>query len=184
MLSTMLQLKISKTKKRLFDDKWGLPIISVCFMGLFSVLAFTLRAVSLGGHFGGVEALIPVLSDTAVTPAHFSKIHTGKEYIISEKTPVIAINEEALFFGDMTGFTKDLWDVRKRFKIPHYRGAPQVNILLKDLNTWLESQGAKNEQAAIVLASDLVPVPILIQLIHYLKESPFIEEISLGGQIH
>ena len=58
-VSTMLQLKILKTKKRLSKDN-SLAQITIIAAGLLLILSFMLRAVSLSNKFGSIELVIPV----------------------------------------------------------------------------------------------------------------------------
>ena len=102
--STILQLKILRMKKRLSDSPWYLPTILIGCVGLMVFLSSILRAVSLAGRYGIVEAEIPVLSVPLEEDATNQRSKTSNASLGS-LTPMILLNREAFIFGTIDSFT-------------------------------------------------------------------------------
>jgi hypothetical protein len=182
--STMLQLKISRTKKRLSNNVWYIPIKVLAAVGLMFYLSSVLRAISIAGRYGLIEAEIPVvqvpLQDTGFK--HFSE--QASETLTAD-TPMVVLTPEAFFFGAVEAFAQDLTNVRNKFYIPHQDGAPQLNRLAKEIDRWmqerLEENGKNRVHTVIFLPTEDIPMPIVIQCIAGLRQSRLFDKIIVGG---
>src|SRR5262249_13807489 len=149
-----------------------IPIKVVAAVGLMFYLSSVLRAISIAGRYGLIEAEIPVvqvpLQDTGFK--HFAE---KASETLSADTPLILLTREALFFGSVGGFAQDLTNVRNKFYIPHAEGAPQLNRLAKEMERWMqekaEETGKEKPHTVIFLPTEEIPMPIVIQCISGLR---------------
>lgn len=182
--STMLQLKISRTKKRLSNNVWYIPISVLAAVGLMFYLSSVLRAISMAGRYGLIEAEIPVvqvpIQDTGFK--HFSE-KSGET--LSADTPLILLTRDAFLFGTVGAFAQDLTNVRNKFYIPHADGAPQLNRLAKDMERWMqekaEETGKSRSRTVLFLPTEEIPMPIVIQCISGLRSSKLFDKVVVGG---
>lgn len=182
--STMLQLKISRTKKRLSNNAWYVPIKVLAAVGLMFYLSSVLRAVSLASRYGLIEAEIPVVQ----IPLQDQGLKTFTEKAsetLSAETPLILLTHEAFFFGTAGAFAQELSSVRNKFYIPHAEGAPQMNRLAKEMSRWLEDRaeekGTVRPQTVLFLPTEEIPMPIVIQCISELYKSKLFAKVVVGG---
>lgn len=182
--STMLQLKILRTKKRLSNVIWYLPIMILSTMGLMVILSFMLRSISTAGKYGIVLAEIPLIAVPVEEPG-LPKSRTKPVDMISAHTPVIILTRSEFIIGDVDSFTEKLSHIRNKFIIPHKSGAPDIISLEEDMEKWLFARKSKdkipNLGFAVLLPTDEMPSPIVIQVIHALKKSKIFERIVLAG---
>lgn len=176
MLSMMLQSKILKTKKRLSDPKWYLPSIVITLMGLFGTLSFCMRAVSVGWNHGLVSAYLPVLQ----TQVEDQSISTKSFENLSSESIAIVINEFAMYFGSIDSFTINYVDIRNKFMVPHYEGAPQIQTLLKEIDAWKKTKPHLNSSVVVAVEPDF-PIAILIQIIAHLNRSQMFSKVVIAG---
>ena len=105
--STMLQLKILRTKKRLSSTVWYLPLIVLGTMGLFLLLSFALRSISVAGKYGLVPAEIPILPVPIIDPT-MSNFQAQTKGSIDRDTPVVILTEKEFIFGDLKAFSENI----------------------------------------------------------------------------
>ena len=183
--STTLQLKILKTKKRLFEDAWNARILLILVLGLMVILSFCLRATILSGVFGVIISEIPVLHYPIADPTKHDFTETPNAWI-KKTTPVVVITDEQMYFGDLEAFSTRFADVRGKFSIKHADGAPDIPELLATMIKW-EHQRASGKQeidnngVLVLLPSEEIPMPIVIQVIAGLKTSPLYQRIVLAN---
>lgn len=181
---TMFQSKILKTKKRLSDDRWPMVAIGLAVMGLFGVMTFCLRAVTISGVYGAVPAEMPVMSASIADPA----FHTYKEQPqqqLRRSTPAVLLTTEAFYFGDLGAFTVNFSDVRDKFIIRHIDGEPQLLTLIDTLDKWAAQAEVNTKQPLedilVFVPSGDIPMPIVIQVLAGLRQSPRFKRVVLGG---
>lgn len=184
--STMLQSKILRTKKRLYDDQWQLRVCVIALLGLFCSLSFALRATFVGSSYGIVETELPAISVSVNDPD--PKVHDeSARATINETTPLVILTANEFFFGDINAFTKDFVDVRNKFFIKHQKGAPNIALLNKTMAKWLYTRSEKSDISqqgiAMLLPDGDVPASIVIQTIAGMKQSPYINQVVLASGI-
>ncbi|RYZ53812.1 MAG: hypothetical protein EOP07_17150 [Proteobacteria bacterium] len=174
---TILQSKISRTKKRLSNNVWYLPIIVLALMLLMTFLSTALRGISMPGSFGIVEAEFPVVSDDqSLTP---TESWTAPRSTIDNTAALVILTRDRFYFGNLQSFGKDLSAVHNKFQIPHIDGAPDLPRLVLDLSKWQSE--AKASRALIFVPTEDIPMPIVIQCFAALKSSGLFDNVILGG---
>jgi hypothetical protein len=180
----MLQSKISKTKKRLSDTSWQLPLLVLPLLGLFAILTFVLRAATMPGQYGVVRAEMPVMSAPPLDPSFHNYLEAPSEGL-SADTPMVVLTEEAFFFGDLAGFTRDLGGVRNKFQIKHVDGEPQLAELIRVMNEWNErrnrASGDSGGNTLVLLPTPGIPLPIVIQVMAGFRRSSRFGRVVLAG---
>ena len=171
-VSTMLQLKILKTKKRLFSDN-TLAQITIIVAGLFLILSFALRAVSISSKFGSIELVIPRVTE--------QKRAVSTEKRLSKNSVVVFLTKENLYFGTVESFGKKFSDIRTKFLIPHVNGKPNINRLIADMDKWTKTNSAVDKSVLVFTTSDNIPARIAIMTIAELKKSKSFNQIVIGG---
>lgn len=191
--STTLQLKISRTRKRLSNNTWYLPLIVLAAAGLMIYLSYMLRAISIAGRYGLIESEIPVLPVPLLDETLTRSVEKPRDFL-GTSTPVVLLSKEAFFFGMGDAFAADLSNVRNKFFIPHESGAPNVPKLINDLDRWLgeelEAQAAKQgpkgarparPKVLLFVPLEEIPMAIVIQCLASLRNSGKFETVILGG---
>jgi hypothetical protein len=156
------------------------------FLGLFAILTFALRAATLPGAYGVVPAEIPVMPVSVADPAfHDYKEETRRE--LHRSTPAVLLTTEAFYFGDLDAFTANFSDVRDKFMIRHVDGEPQLVTLIETLDRWAAQVATSKSQALedvlVFVPSGDIPMPIVIQVLAGLRQSPRFKRVVLGGGI-
>jgi hypothetical protein len=182
--STTLQLKISRTKKRLSNNVWYLPLIILASAGLMIYLSSTLRAISMAGRYGLVEAEIPVLA-VPMDEGTFGRFKEKGTESLGDRTPLLLLTRDAFIFGTLQAFATDLSSVRNKFYVPHEEGAPHLPRLSQDLGKWIQEKGEEPQGALprvlIFIPTEDIPMPIVIQCLAALKNSGLFDKIIIGG---
>lgn len=182
--STMFQSKISKTKKRLSDERWTYAVPVVCFFGLFAVLGFCLRAATIQGVYGVIPAEMPVVAASVDDPG-FHNYREQPRQGLGKTTPAVVLTTEAFFFGDLASFTTNFSDVHDKYVLRHVDGEPQLFRLIEQMEAWLQQEAAKtglpqNDVLVLVPTGD-IPMPIVIQVMAGLRKSHHFQRIVLGS---
>ena len=182
--STMLQLKILRTKKRLSNTIWYLPIIVLSTMGLFLLLSFALRSISIAGKYGLIPAEIPVVSVPIKDPT-LSNYQNQTEGMIQATTPVVILTNTEFIFGDVKSFSENISNVRNKFIVKHIQGSPDINTLVKDIEKWVFARSSKkkitNEGIVIFMPADDIPSPLVVQTIDGLRKTGTFTRVVLAG---
>lgn len=176
--STTPQLKISRTKKRLSNDRWLGLLNVLAILGLFACVTFALRATTLSGRYGVVDAELPVVWQPfpgKALPAPEPNAFIGKS------TPVVLLTAKEFIFGDISAFTQDLTDIRNKFSVPHRDGAPNMDALLKTMNLWNTSQKRAKDGVIVFMPAENIPAPIVIQVVDGLKRSHVFQRVVLAS---
>jgi hypothetical protein len=153
-------------------------------MGLMFYLSSVLRAISMAGRYGLIEAEIPVVQ-IPIQDTGFKHFTEKSSETLSADTPLVLLTREAFFFGTVGSFSQDLTNVRNKFYIPHADGAPQLNRLAKDMNRWMEEiaeeTGKAKARTVLFLPTEDIPMPIVIQCISGLRSSRLFDKVVVGG---
>ncbi len=174
---TILQSKILRTKKRLSNNVWYLPIIVLALMLLMTFLSTALRGISMPGSFGIVEGEFPVVSnDRAVDK---SETWAEPRSSIGSDASLVILTRKQFYFGKLSAFGKELSAVHNKYQIPHVDGAPNLPKLVEDLSKW-QTQ-AKASRSLIFVPTEDIPMPIVIQCFAALKKSGLFDQVILGG---
>lgn len=187
MLSMTLLSTISKTKKRLSDDSWYLPCMTLMIIGLLATSAWAFRSLYLTWDFGLIRAKIPVMYQPLSDPAtkDLGLVNEGE---ISRHTPVVVLTNQSMFIGDLESFTQSFTQVRNKIEIAHLNGSPQVGELIKALKQWTRSREIrlkiKPSPFAVLIPGEQWPVAVIMQIIRHLKNSGLYEHIILGADIY
>jgi hypothetical protein len=179
--STMLLLKISRTKKRLSSNIWQLPIIIIALLALLTFLSSALRGISVPRVYGIVEAEIPVIPALSQGQSTLSEFDEKTRDGLSEESTVIVLTADRFYFGTLNAFAEGFSEVNNKFYIPHIDGAPDVPKLVSSVHKWQLSREDKSASSAVFLPSENVPMPIVIQCIAALKDSGLFKNVVLGG---
>lgn len=179
--STMLQLKISRTKKRLSNNIWLLPIIIIAAVALMTFLSTVLRGISIPGVYGIVDAEIPVLPGIPKDAPLLTEFDEKTRDDLSEQSTVIVLTADRFYFGTLNAFAEGFSEVNNKFYIPHVDGAPDLPKLVTSIHKWRVSREAKATSSAVFLPAENVPMPIVIQCMAALKDSGLFKNVILGG---
>ena len=179
-------------KKRLSKDSFSGPVLILAVFGLLLILTYAVRTVAMPREHGLVQLSMPVV------PAGLSEglgqlRSAGQKVELGKATPMVVLTTDALFFGDLHSFTEDFADPRKKYKIAHSNGAPQLGVLTDQMQRWSAKRAKKVKSAAvsgskkvvgntsnkspqkkqliIFLPAPEVPMPIVIQIVAALEAS-------------
>jgi hypothetical protein len=174
---TILQSKISKTKKRLSSHVWYLPTIILALMLVMTFLSTALRAIAMPGSFGIVEAEFPVVADDRIITAEESWAEPRARF--DDSATLVVLSRERFLFGQLASFGKELSAVNNKFVVPHVEGAPNLPRLVTDLTRW-QAEG-KASRALVFVPTEDIPMPIVIQCFQAFKASGLFDHVILGG---
>lgn len=181
-VSTTLQSKISKTKKRLSDETSLPTILALGTVALMGVLTFGMRSVIAPRPHGIVEAEIPVVSE-AVKDPNFHGFRERPNTTIGAATPIVILTPTAFLFGDMAAFSTQLSDIRNKFSVMHRDGAPDLPRLLKTMEMWRSTRKTGEKDVLVFLPTGDIPAPIMIQVLAGLRKSPMFERVVLASGV-
>ena len=182
----MLQLKISRMKKRLSEDNWNHRKIYIALMGLVVILSFMLKVISISEKYGVVDLEIPILSNPIDDPS--SKTFKEEPQVaLSKTTPLILLTDTAYIFGDVESFSSRYLNVRNKFSIPHVSGSPNLDGLTLNLKKWIFSRMSEkdiNHHGIVVLApAENIPMPIVIHTVATIKKLKIFNRVVLASGI-
>jgi len=151
---------------------------------LLIYLSSTLRAISMAGRYGLVEAEIPVLA-VPMDDGTFTRFKEQSTESLGDRTPLLLLTREAFIFGTLKAFATDLSSVRDKFYVPHEEGAPHLPKLSLDLSKWMLEKSEESEgslpRVLIFMPTEDIPMPIVIQCLAALKKSGLFDKIIIGG---
>ena len=174
---TILQSKISRTKKRLSSTVWYLPIIVLALILLMTFLSTALRGIATPGSFGIVEAEFPVIAEDRLVTA--AETWAQPRETIDNHAALVILTRDRFYFGQLSSFGKDLSAVHNKFQIPHVDGAPDLPRLALNLGKWQTE--AHTSRSLIFVPTEDIPMPIVIQCFAALKKSGLFDQVILGG---
>jgi hypothetical protein len=165
--STMLQWKISKTKKRLSNDNWTLQIIVLSFCALSILMIGSFRALTVGAKFGAVSIDLPIFDvksdDSGVTSG-------TKVYEIGPKSPTVILTVNAFYIGSLQAMSREFMDTDNKYIVRHESGAPQMDRLFDIIAKWEFQNPVPDRQKVFVLVPQgEVPYPIVAQVVDQMK---------------
>ncbi len=176
---TILQSKILRTKKRLSNNTWYLPIIVLALIVLLMFLSTALRGISLPGSFGIVTAEFPVVLDDR--DASSVEAWSNPKNTFGDDSALIILTTEKFYFGKLSAFGRGFSQVNNKFEIPHSDSAPDLPRLVTDLGKWQIDN--KSSRSLIFVPTEDIPMPIVIQCFQALKSSGLFDSVILGGGV-
>ncbi len=183
--STMLQLRISATKKRLSNG--FIPQECVYIFGLLAALCplvFLTRILVLGGTYTSVPFEIPVLSAPVSDPS-YAGFRESPTSVVDNATLTLALTPTEFIFGDLSAFTSQSGDIRNKFIVPHKDGSPQVEQFLSQYAAWQEDRvrrlGLRSNGLLVLVPDSRVPINIIIQVTQLLKATKKFQQVILAG---
>ena len=181
----VFQSKISKTKKKLSDDRWLLSINVLAVIALMIVLVFAIKSISRPETYGFVEATIPVLH-VPIEDASFNTFEpTPQKQISKTTTAVILADNGDFYFGDLDAFGPGFYLTRNKFVVPALQGAPHVFNLLDTIEKWIDQRARqdriKNDKILVFSPQSSVPINIIIQIMAQFRRSDLFDDIILAN---
>ena len=144
-------------------------------------LSYTLRAISIAGRFGLIEAEIPTIA-VPVGDDTFSRFAEKPSQVVDSTIPLVLLSRESFVYGSAKSFAVEITNVRNKFYVPHVEGAPNLPRLIKELDKWMALENIKTQPRVLIfLPLDDIPMPIVIQCMAALKESGLFQKVILGG---
>jgi hypothetical protein len=135
--------------------------------------------------YGRIHAQMPVMSLPFMDPGSAAQATPQKK--ISRTTATIVLTKDVFYFGDLEAFTEKFSDVRNKFFVPHIDGRPEVATLLDTMSRWMKARSGANKpvrtDVVILLPSAEIPLPIVIQVLHWIKKSQLYEQAILASEI-
>ncbi len=177
---TILQLKISKTKKKLSSPWQHQVLISFAIFSTCTVFSYALHSFNLSWPHGVVLSSIPVVIDDE-QPA-LKALELVETSTLDQDSLVVAITESAIFWGKLAAFTDEYFKKNNKYMIPHHDQRPNMIELLENLQKW-RAETPNSEQGhhpVIVVASPTIPMPIVIQTIAALREHGGYQQVVLA----
>ena len=178
---TLLSM-ILKTKKRLSEDHWYVPIMIVGLVGLTTILFYGMRTASLTWEFGVVKSSIPIMSVDIGMEKH-SKTHAKNVSQVLKTTPMIVLADKEFYVGDLNSFTTGFVKIRNKYRVPHIDGSPQMNELLKVIEQRNSNLNIHNNEIAILLPGEQWPMAVIIQVMNILKKNGSFKHVILASEL-
>jgi len=183
-VSTKLQSKISRTKKRLFEDRWSQAAWILAVLGLFVVLTGSMRAVMLSRSYGAVSAELPVLRVPLEDPGRH-RFSPKFAAALKRTTATVLLTADAFYFGEMKAFSEDFGDPRSKFIIRHVDQEPQLQTLVSTMDRWfaerLRESQIRSDGVVVFAPSGEIPMPVVIQVMDGLRASQSMQRVVLAA---
>jgi hypothetical protein len=132
-----------------------------------------------------VRGTIPVIPIAVDDPSLVAKNTASAETNIDKSTPMIALTFDAFYFGALDAFGSGFYRQDNKFRVPHVDNQPQVGNLLRDLGKWQQQRdtSAQNKSVALLMPMSGIPMPIIIQVMHHLRERGGFKQIVLANGV-
>lgn len=178
-----LQWKISRTKKRLSDDRWFNFLIPIGLITTILLGFVGLRVVHLPFAYALIRADIPVVEMHLNDASYHRYSERASQSIDAGTTTVVLDKKGNLYFGELSAFTKEYYNVRNKFIVRVKDDSPQTGDLLQQLMHWRakKSDDEGKDRIAVLIPSTSLPVPIVIQVLSDLRYSEQFDRVILGG---
>lgn len=176
---TILQSKILRTKKRLSNNVWYLPIIILALLLLMTFLSSALRGIAMPSAFGIVKGELPVINEERYAADDETWAKPRAEF--GNDAALVILTTDRFFFGQLSSFGKELSAVNNKFQIAHEEGAPNLPKLVADLAKW--QSDFKASRSLVFVPTEDIPMPIVIQCFQALKNSGLFDHVILGGGV-
>ena len=182
--STTLQSRILKMRKRLSDSSWQTRALHISIIGVLLILSLVIRATYISSSYGIVDSEIPAARVELNDPDNMAYKEPYRSHI-GKITPVVVLTPTEFIFTDISGISSKLEDPRLRFSVPHTDGSPNITELLIQMAKWIHQRRSQEiintDGNLILLPTGQVPMPIVIQTMHYLKRANFISTVILAN---
>jgi len=180
--SKTLQSTILKTKKRLSKDDWSQTTLLMLILVGMAYYSFAIFQMTIDGEYGLVHGRLPVVAAEVVDPS-MPWSPDIQEQKINEKSVMIVLTSEALYFGHIEAFSRDFSGVRNKFLLPHEEGSPQLGKLLATIDQWQPAKAEAEAAPVIFMPTAEVPMPIVIQVMDGLQASERFNHVVLSSGI-
>lgn len=185
MTSMMLQLKTSRMKKRLSNNRYWLSISMLAILGLLFILTSAKRSLVLSHAYGFVELDFPILSEAIADPS-FDHYQENPSKILSKHTTALILSEnQNFYFGELSAFGQEFHRTRNKFIVHAKNDRAQLGDLLKVMEKWLDSRKdktrIKNDKIVVFLPANTLPANIIIQIVHRLRQSHLFDRVILAN---
>lgn len=155
-------------------------------MGLLTILMFNLKVSTLSWDYGAVESQFPVM-EIPFDPQSYARAHISPLGKINKNTAAVILTPENFYFGSLDSFTEKFHKINNKYIVPHNDGKPQIDELLSTIKKWNIRQHAKTKSDAknllVLLPSKEIPVPIIIQTMHWIKKSNMFAQVILASEM-
>ena len=182
----ILQLKILKMRKRLFNRSWHNKCLFVALLGIIGILIFALRSVIMADQYGIVSSEIPAFSIPINDPT-YHEFRESPDATIDDTTPVVVMTTTETFFGEIKAFSSELGVSSNKFMVRHEDHAPNIAFLIKSMEKWhyqrMNQNNIHNGGVLLFLPTQEIPMPIVIQTLAELKKSTQFKRVILAGGI-
>lgn len=185
MLSTTLQLKISKMKKRLSSDERRFLFVTICF-GLSWIVLFVAKPINLIRPYSQIDLKIPIVHIESSVPYANQMPPLTQFSEINKHSVMLIITKNELFFGTVQSFSEDFYQIRNKFRIAHADGRPLIHTCLQQIESWLTSEKrtlSENGRTLIIAPDKELPVPVLMKIVSIIKTRSSFSSVVLATTI-
>jgi hypothetical protein len=136
--------------------------------------------------YGRIYSQLPIMAIPFQDPG-LSRVRFEPKGKVTRSTATIVLTKDFFYFGDLEAFTEKFADVRNKFFVPHIDGRPEVSILLDTMTRWMKVRSTEKKpvgrDVVILLPSAEIPLPIVIQVLHWIKKSGIYDEAVLASEL-
>ena len=173
-----LLLKISKTKKRLSNDKFiFLHCLTFGLAGLLAVSAYSFRLLTFPRHWTITEFDIPVVKEQ-------NSIKSEDSEILRESTPTVVLTQKAIYYGSLGAFSKKFSERDEKFMVPHRQGHLQLAKLAENVKPWIAGAKIPSSHLAVIIPSSDTSLSSLVELVNFMRNEKIFDTVILGGGIN
>jgi hypothetical protein len=171
-------------KKKSSEQDWPTAISIVGLLGLFAILTFAFRAVTMPGNYSVVSGEIPLVPAVVDDPA-FHNFEENTQHSVREQTMAVMLTTKGFYFGDLSAFSRSMEKKGGRYVVPHVDNTPRTGDLIEEMAAWRkrrqQTENVPDEHILVFVPSGDIPMPIVIQVMAQLREHGNFERIILGG---
>jgi hypothetical protein len=156
--------------------------------GLFGILVFSTRIISLSWNYGVVELVAPIvlpgpLRDEELSAyASLTKESVTDASVLNLSTKMMVLTHTHLLLGTVEAFTRSYLDRHSKKEWAHVDGAVQMAALGYELQKSVEHSvlAEAGVRPIVFLPNDEVPLALVIQIIHYMQTKTSFGDVVLG----
>ncbi len=184
--STVLKLKISKMKKKLSDYRWSTFAIILSITGLLITLGLCLYSVTISRNFGEVSLDIPIAQVQFEDPTLKITASSSSSHLIDSLTAILVLTEKSFLLSNLDALTNaDRYEENVEI-IRHVDGEPDLGNLKNGLEKYKVKSSRANgreslDEVLVVYPTSALPMPIVIQVINFIKSSHLFSHVVLAG---
>ncbi len=169
-----LLLKISKTKKRLSNDKFiFLQCLALGVSSILAISAYSFRLLSFPHHWAITDFDIPIVQEKKQVQTHMPES-------LQEETPAILMSKKRIFFASL-GNARPSTDPNESYELVQREGLLELKELAKSLNAWLARKHISKVSIAVVVPEADTPLFTLLQVVNHLRNEKIFDTVVLSG---